>query len=214
MTLPHGFLCFKSHSEYTPGSAVGDVGTITQTPRFATVHTVRDTELAKIPRQLFYFLALRYPQAMIQISKSIATKSQANPSPAQSRLHQHHVKTVAILPLSTTDTIPLDLFAQGLLLELNRIGPSIMIDNASVVQHLGKNGLPPITLQQFPATDFSSLCSFQFCGRTQALLMAGGARGAISHCVVQGRSDGHALDAKVCATGGLHSPTGTLVPGH
>jgi len=134
-----------AHSEYTPGHPVGDVDSITQTPRLATVHTVRDTELAKIPRQLFYFLALRYPQAMIQISKGIATKSQADMRPSKLGMPlQHDVKTVAILPLSTADTLPLDLFAQSLLLELNRIGPSILIDNTSVLQQLGKNAFNPV----------------------------------------------------------------------
>lgn len=117
------------------------MGTLTQTPRFATVHTVRDSELAKIPRQLFYYLVLRYPQAMIQISKSIASRSQAYTNTSQSNvLQQHNVKTVAILPLSTTASIPLDLIAQGLLVELNKMGPSVLIDNGSVLQQLGKNG--------------------------------------------------------------------------
>lgn len=115
----------------------------------STVHAVRDTELARLPRHLFYFLALRYPHAMIQISKNIAAKSHAAMSSTRPDTSQHNrIRTIAILPISTSDSIPIDLFAQGLLLELSNIGASILIDNSVVLQQLGKNGEPSLHKQR------------------------------------------------------------------
>lgn len=53
-----------SKGEYVQGSSVGDLEVLTDVPYAATVHAVRDTELGKIPKVLFYALARRYPQVI------------------------------------------------------------------------------------------------------------------------------------------------------
>ena len=51
--------------EFGRGEAVGDLELLTDTPLEHTVHAVRDTEVARIPFQLFNVLAAHYPQVRL-----------------------------------------------------------------------------------------------------------------------------------------------------
>lgn len=50
---------------------------MTETTRPATLHAIRDTEIAKFPKSLFNSLALEHPGITIQISKIIASRMRA-----------------------------------------------------------------------------------------------------------------------------------------
>ena len=52
----------NSLGEFSRGEAVGDLELLTDTPQQDTLHAVRDTELARIPFQLFNVLAAQFPQ--------------------------------------------------------------------------------------------------------------------------------------------------------
>src|SRR2546423_5660578 len=63
--------------EYGQGESIGELEVMTESARPATLHAIRDTELAKLPRSLFNSLAQEHPGVTIQISKLIAQRMRA-----------------------------------------------------------------------------------------------------------------------------------------
>ena len=57
--------------EVTGGELVGELSLLTGDPRSATVYAARDTEMARVPRQLFEELALRHPQGMLEVTRTV-----------------------------------------------------------------------------------------------------------------------------------------------
>jgi len=66
---------FEIVGEYGQGESVGELEVLTDTPRPHTVHAIRDTEVAIMPKSLFNTLALKHPEITIQISRMIAFRS-------------------------------------------------------------------------------------------------------------------------------------------
>ncbi len=64
----------KVMGEYGQGESVGELEVMTESTRPATLHAIRDTELAKFPRTLFNSLAQEHPGITIKISKIIASR--------------------------------------------------------------------------------------------------------------------------------------------
>lgn len=60
--------------EYGQGESVGELDCITATPRTATLHAIRDTELVRMPAQLFNALATRHPSITVQMTRIIASR--------------------------------------------------------------------------------------------------------------------------------------------
>lgn len=125
--------------EFGQGESVGELEVLTKTARPATVHAIRDTELARLPKTLFNALALRHPEITIQISRLIASRSrdllQRNHASSGSNMN---LKTVALLPVA--DGVPVLEFADKLRESLLNIGASSMIlDSTSVTYALGKH---------------------------------------------------------------------------
>ena len=63
--------------EYGQGESIGELEVMTESTRPATLHAIRETELAKLPRSLFNSLAQEHPNITIQISKLIAQRMRA-----------------------------------------------------------------------------------------------------------------------------------------
>jgi lysophospholipid hydrolase len=61
--------------EYGKGDSVGELEVLTDTARPATVHAIRDTEIAVMPKTLFNALAIRHPEITFQISRIIAARA-------------------------------------------------------------------------------------------------------------------------------------------
>lgn len=53
--------------EYGNGQSVGELEVLTDVPRSTTLHAVRETELARFPKQLFHSLALEHPGYKVDI---------------------------------------------------------------------------------------------------------------------------------------------------
>lgn len=60
--------------EYGQGESVGELDCITAMPRSATLHAIRDTELVRMPAQLFNALATRHPSITVQMTRIIASR--------------------------------------------------------------------------------------------------------------------------------------------
>ncbi|CEP11574.1 hypothetical protein [Parasitella parasitica] len=61
--------------EFGHGDSVGELEVLTGVPTSSTLHAIRDTELARMPKTLFNALALRHPEITLQISRMVAFRS-------------------------------------------------------------------------------------------------------------------------------------------
>lgn len=62
-------------AELSKGESFGEVEVLTAIDRLNTVVAIRDSELARIPRTLFEFLAVEHPSIMIHVSRMVAKKA-------------------------------------------------------------------------------------------------------------------------------------------
>ncbi|CAG8445117.1 7489_t:CDS:10 [Acaulospora morrowiae] len=132
--------------EYGQGQSVGELEVMTGTPRPHTLHAIRDTELARMPRTLFNALALRHPEITLQISRIIASRTRSQQDQdynhknagAEFGKNNKNLKTVGILPVS--GNVPVGEFAKKLKVALERSGETAtLLNQASVVAVLGKH---------------------------------------------------------------------------
>ena len=140
--------------EYGQGESVGELEVLTESVRPATLHAIRDTEVAKFPKSLFNSLALEHPGITIKISKIIAqrmrsliedpmfeqrkdTKTAAMGKNVTSLLN---LRTIAILPVTTG--VPVVAFGTRLLGALSQIGVVngvTSLNQAAILNHLGRH---------------------------------------------------------------------------
>ncbi|KAF8477052.1 hypothetical protein BDZ91DRAFT_787656 [Kalaharituber pfeilii] len=146
--------------EFGQGESVGELEVLTETTRPATVHAIRDTELARFPRTLFNSLALEHPGITMQISKIIASRMRTltdnplkvdySPSGITDRTSAIPVKrgtnstmnlrTVCILPV--TAGVPVAEFGNRLSNALQQVGmPNgvTLLNQAVILSHLGRH---------------------------------------------------------------------------
>ncbi|KAH7050359.1 lysophospholipase NTE1 [Macrophomina phaseolina] len=143
----------KVIGEYGQGDSVGELEVLTESTRPASLHAIRDTEVAKFPKTLFNSLALEHPGITIKISKILASRMRSlmeNPLHDQGTERAAAVKnnvsstanlrTVAILPV--TAGIPVVEFASRLVNALHQIGlPNrvVSLNQAAILNHLGRH---------------------------------------------------------------------------
>jgi lysophospholipid hydrolase len=141
--------------EYGQGESVGELEVMTESTRPATLHAIRDTELAKFPRSLFNSLAQEHPGITIQISKLIAQRMRDlvyNPlltepsyvprdiSTANTATSTVNMRTVAILPV--TLGVPVVEFGNRLMNAFTQIGVMngvTSLNQAAILNHLGRH---------------------------------------------------------------------------
>ena len=140
--------------EYGQGESVGELEVMTESTRPATLHAIRDTELAKFPRSLFNSLAQEHPAITIQISKLIAQRmrdlvddplfekgtEQASAGGVNTVTSTVNLRTVAILPV--TAGVPVVEFGNRLLNAFNQIGVTngvTSLNQAAILNHLGRH---------------------------------------------------------------------------
>ena len=140
--------------EYGQGESVGELEVMTEGVRPATLHAIRDTELAKFPKSLFNSLALEHPGITIKISKIIAQrmralvedpvfeqgKDRSYTSSKQIATSTMNLRTTAILPV--TAGVPVVEFGSRLLTALSQIGvPNgvTSLNQAAILNHLGRH---------------------------------------------------------------------------
>ncbi|MCJ1432805.1 phosphatidylcholine and lysophosphatidylcholine phospholipase [Xylographa pallens] len=140
--------------EYGQGESVGELEVMTESARPATLHAIRDTELAKIPQSLFNSLALEHPGITIKISKIIAQRMRAliedplleqgkekkSAAVSNSATSSVNLRTVAILPV--TAGVPVVEFGSRLLSALTQIGVVngvTSLNQSAILNHLGRH---------------------------------------------------------------------------
>jgi predicted acylesterase/phospholipase RssA/CRP-like cAMP-binding protein len=140
--------------EFGQGESIGELEVMTESTRPATLHAIRDTELAKFPRSLFNSLAQEHPGITIQITKLIAQRMRAliddpmveKGSEKASVVSTHNVssslnlRTVAILPV--TAGVPVIEFGHRLLTAFTQIGivnGVTSLNQAAILNVLGRH---------------------------------------------------------------------------
>ena len=144
----------KVVGEYGQGESVGELEVMTESARPATLHAIRDTELAKFPKTLFNSLAQEHPGITIKISKIIASRMRAlveDPVFVQGKekvtgatnnkvSSTVNLRTVAILPV--TAGVPVVEFGSRLMNALTQIGATngvTSLSQAAILNHLGRH---------------------------------------------------------------------------
>ncbi|KAI9668761.1 MAG: phosphatidylcholine and lysophosphatidylcholine phospholipase [Alyxoria varia] len=140
--------------EYGQGDSVGELEVLTETTRPGTLHAIRDTELAKLPKSLFHSLALENPEITIKISKIIANRMRGlMENPAREAVKDNlgattngvmsstvNLRTVSILPV--TAGVPVVEFGSRLMNALTQIGTPngvTSLNQAAILNHLGRH---------------------------------------------------------------------------
>ncbi|KIW28450.1 lysophospholipase nte1 [Cladophialophora immunda] len=155
--------------EYGQGESIGELEVMTDGTRPATLHAIRDTELAKFPRSLFNSLAQEHPNITIQISKLIAQRMRALVEAPMTEKGQErkraalsdsststlNLRTIAVLPV--TAGVPVVEFGNRLLAALSQTGvPNgvTLLNQAIILSHLGRhafNRMGRLKLSQYLA---------------------------------------------------------------
>ncbi|PTU20360.1 hypothetical protein P175DRAFT_0502499 [Aspergillus ochraceoroseus IBT 24754] len=140
--------------EHGQGESVGELEVMTESTRPATLHAIRDTELAKFPRSLFNSLAQEHTGITIQVSKLIAQRmrdlvenpvseqgiEQSNVGTVKTATSTLNLRTVGILPV--TAGVPVVEFGHRLLHALHQIGVTngvTSLNQAAILNHLGRH---------------------------------------------------------------------------
>ncbi|KAF9936096.1 phosphatidylcholine and lysophosphatidylcholine phospholipase [Mortierella alpina] len=140
--------------EFSQGESVGELEVLMGTPFPSTLHAIRDTEVARMPKSLFNTLALRHPEITIRISRLIAQRASdamnnGGPNPKavgvtpDSAINNSNLRTIGIMPVSST--VPVAEFADRLKAALVGIGSTATLLNHSTVMNLlGKHAFTKI----------------------------------------------------------------------
>ncbi|KAI8823453.1 uncharacterized protein EV422DRAFT_565397 [Fimicolochytrium jonesii] len=148
---------FEILAEYGQGESVGEMEVLTDGRRPATVHAIRDTEIAVMPNTFFNALALRHPEITIAISRLIASRSRSSlihdrsyrgsdgisrPISKKNPVNVN-MRTVAILPVN--GLVPITDFARELQTAMDHVGATVTVLNTgSVMTALGKHAFTRI----------------------------------------------------------------------
>ena len=124
-------------NEVSPGETVGEMALLTDEPRSATVFAVRDSELARIPREHFHRLIDRRPGSMLNLSRIIIERLKRRSEVADRR---ENLRTCIGL-LAADPSVPLDAVARQLVAEMERYGRVALLTSAGVDAALGQPGI-------------------------------------------------------------------------
>lgn len=126
-----------STGEYVQGDSVGEYEVLTGSGYSSTVHAVRDTELAKIPKHLFESLSMRYPQVTVQILRLIALRSSSGADADRTAPRaMQNIKTVAVVP--STANVSIDAFCSELAAGVSRVNSCRRLTSGAILERLGK----------------------------------------------------------------------------
>ncbi|KPI44220.1 Lysophospholipase nte1 [Cyphellophora attinorum] len=144
----------RVYGEYGQGESIGELEVMTEETRPATLHAIRDTELAKLPKTLFNSLAQEHPSITIQISKLIAQRMRAlveemgnersqekkRAALGDSSTSTMNLRTITILPV--TAGVPVTDFGNRLLAAFSQVsvaGGVTLLNQSIVLNHLGRH---------------------------------------------------------------------------
>lgn len=142
------------HGEYGQGDSIGELEVLTVSKRPYTLHAIRESEVAKLPRSLFEKLARKHPSITIEISRIIASRVRNRlGAPSISGYEPPGVsefRTVSILPIRSG--LPVAEFGQKLTSAYREIGQNVFpINVATALHYLGRHAFNKLGLQKLSA---------------------------------------------------------------
>lgn len=141
--------------EFGQGESMGEIEVLTKSKRLNTVVSIRDSELARIPRTLFEIISLSNPSIMVNVSRIVASRVKNDgklmasnvyiSATASTRIKDEPIalsstnyRTLTLLP-TTYGTVPLAEFAEQLSHALEKVGKTVKVLNQSAaLSNLGK----------------------------------------------------------------------------
>ncbi|KAK3807115.1 MAG: hypothetical protein JOS17DRAFT_724756 [Linnemannia elongata] len=139
--------------EFSQGESVGEMEVLMGTPFPSTLHAIRDTEVARMPKSLFNALAQRHPEITIRISRLIAQRAsdalkmgsnlKSGGVTPDSAINNSNLRTIGIMPVSSS--VPVAEFADRLRSALVGIGSTAtLLNHSTVMSLLGKHAFTKI----------------------------------------------------------------------
>jgi hypothetical protein len=125
-------------AEFRRGGTVGELALVTGAARTATVYAVRDSDLARIPRDGFLELIERRPQAALKVARSVCQRGDTQADAAAER-RRSAGGTIGLL--ASGPTAPLDELARELVARLAPHGGALLLTSAAVDAALGRAGI-------------------------------------------------------------------------
>lgn len=136
--------------EWGQNDSIGELDVITGVNRSDTVHTIRDSELVRIPAALFDAISTKHPATTVHFLRLIASrvrsavvKNTSHPSIPNAPPTDINLKTVCIL--GSNRSVPVAQFAGKLKNSLEELGASTSyLDQGTVMRHLGRHAFARI----------------------------------------------------------------------
>jgi lysophospholipid hydrolase len=131
---------FEIMGEHGPSESVGELEVLIDAPRPATIHAIRDSEVAVMPKSLFNALAVQHPEIMMTISRMIALRSKQVQDHPKNKTgsNNENLKTVAFIPISKE--VPILDFAENLQNALYAMNVrSRFLDTRAITSQLGRH---------------------------------------------------------------------------
>lgn len=122
--------------EVNPGEPVGEFALLTDEPRSATLHAVRESNVVKMTTPVFERLVRAYPELMGKIARIIVERRQR--ALRQSKPAPPPGLVLALLPASPN--VDVFQFAQELAEALAQSGPALGLDSGQFDRRYGKAG--------------------------------------------------------------------------
>ncbi len=131
----------KAIGEVGRGETVGEIALLTHGVRSASIHAIRDTELARFTQEAFDRLTEKYPGAMTQMTRIIGTRLQRMTLRGPSRARG--LDTLAVVPHGPDD--PVDEFCDQLIQALRLWGTVRLLTAEDVDRELGREGIARVS---------------------------------------------------------------------
>ena len=125
-----------SIAEISAGETVGEMALITGEPRNSDIVAMRDSVLARISLTDFKRLTAIYPQALLQVSKSIIGRLREE---RPTNRHKKHLINICVLPIS--DSAATAAFTEQLREALSEHGKVVCLNSAYVDSQLDAPGI-------------------------------------------------------------------------
>lgn len=119
--------------EVVSGDTVGEFALLTDEPRSATVHAVRETHVVRVSRDRFFRLIDQHPATMLHFTQNIIRRQQRTQNIAPSQI-KHTCLTIALVPVH--GTVPAS-FAQSVSAELAKHGATMLVDTTRFDHEFG-----------------------------------------------------------------------------
>jgi NTE family protein len=125
-----------------PGETFGEFALISEAPRTASVHAIRETDAVRISRQVFESLVRDHPELMGKMTRIIIERHQAALRP---KAHSARTFTVTILPASPN--VPASSFARLLAEALEKFGTSTAVTCLDFDSIYGQEGVSQLPME-------------------------------------------------------------------